>query len=184
MSEKIHSMDVVAIRLVKESKLLSAEPIDSPQAVLKVFGERLKEMDRECVAIVCLKTNGQPICCHICSMGALDFCMVHPREIFKAAILANAHRIILIHNHPSSNLTPSQEDIRITDQLLQAGKLLGIEVIDHVIMAPETNNYFSFREKSILPEGRMTYTGDLYELKFPELKAAEDMPAKTQRKRR
>ena len=95
-----------------------------------------------------IDTKNQPTSINICSRGSLNSCIVHPREVFKPAILSNASSIILGHNHPSGVTTPSQEDINLTKRLQEAGTILGIEVIDHIIIGDE--GYCSFKEKQIL----------------------------------
>jgi len=87
---------------------------------------------------------------HIVSEGSLNQSIVHPRETFKAAILANAAAVILAHNHPSGDTSPSREDREITRRLQEAGELLGIKVLDHVIVATDTGNYLSFTESGLL----------------------------------
>lgn len=82
------------------------------------------------------------------SIGHLNASIVHPREMFKEAIRRSSAAVILVHNHPSGDLTPSQEDIATTERLKQAGELLGIEVLDHLIVGD--NRYFSFREQGLL----------------------------------
>lgn len=82
------------------------------------------------------------------TQGLLDTIVVHSREVFKAAIVANAHAVVLIHNHPSGDSMPSEADIRVTRDLIKAGKLLQIEVLDHLVMGTPDNNsgYTSIRE--------------------------------------
>lgn len=84
------------------------------------------------------------------SQGSLNQSIVHPRETFKAAILANAAAVILAHNHPSGDTAPSREDREITRRLQEAGELLGIKVLDHVIVATDSGNYLSYVESGLL----------------------------------
>jgi DNA repair protein RadC len=88
---------------------------------------------------------------HTVSMGSLTASVVHPREVFKPAILSNAAAIILAHNHPSGQPQPSQEDRVLTVRLVTAGKLLGISILDHVIIGDGTSAYFSFADEGLLP---------------------------------
>ena len=81
--------------------------------------------------------------------GSLNVSVVHPREVFKRAILQNANSIILMHNHPSGDPTPSKEDIDMTDRLIEAGELLGIRVLDHIVIGDE-NNYISLKQENLL----------------------------------
>ncbi len=83
------------------------------------------------------------------SMGLVDSCLVHPREVFRAAIIANASSVFLVHNHPSGDCTPSSEDLKITRQLIESGKILNINVIDHLIIGHDDDwalKFFSIRE--------------------------------------
>lgn len=87
--------------------------------------------------IVTLDTKHKPIHPHRITVGTLDASLVHPREVFRPAIRDSASAILLVHNHPSGDPTPSREDFQVTDQLTEAGKLLGITVLDHIIVAKE-----------------------------------------------
>lgn len=126
MADKLNQ---VAIRMIEQPPLLSKEPMDSPEAAIRVMQEFLSEMDRELFCIVNLQSDLKPINMNIVSVGALNQSLTHPREVFKSAILSNAAGILMIHNHPSGNLAPSKEDIYITDRLRQAGELLGIQLL-------------------------------------------------------
>lgn len=117
--------------MVKEPSLYSTEKIRSPEDVLRVIAEELKTYDREVFAVLNLKTNGQPINLNICSMGTLDTSVVSPREVFKSTILSNSAAFIAVHNHPSGNLSPSQEDYDVTKRLLGCSDLLGVKMLDH-----------------------------------------------------
>ncbi|RPJ05549.1 MAG: hypothetical protein EHM36_08160, partial [Deltaproteobacteria bacterium] len=82
------------------------------------------------------------------SVGTLTSSLVHPREVFKDAITHSAASVILAHNHPSGDPEPSEDDLKITKKLVESGKILGIEVIDHIIVGK--NNFYSFREKGLI----------------------------------
>ena len=99
--QKENEIKVVNIRMVKEPSLYSADPISSPQDVLDVITNEMKDYDREVFAILNLKSNGQVINMNVCSVGTLNSSMVSPREVFKSSILSNAAAFIAIHNHPS-----------------------------------------------------------------------------------
>ena len=96
--------------------------------------EFLGEADREYFVVVCLDTKNQPTNINICHVGSLNASLVHPRECFKPAILSNAASIMVYHNHPSFDPSPSREDCEVTRRLVEAGKILGIDVLDHIIM--------------------------------------------------
>jgi DNA repair protein RadC len=104
----------------------------------------LQHEPSEVFAILCLSTKHRVIAYHEVSRGTLDATLVHPREVFKAAILANAAALVVAHVHPSGDPTPSQDDIELTKRLAAAGTLLGIEVLDHIIVGDE--RYVSFKE--------------------------------------
>lgn len=105
----------------------------------------LGKSDREIFILVCLNTKNQINAIQEVSIGSLSSSIVHPREVYKLAILNNSASIAFMHNHPSGSTDPSQDDISITQKLIDAGKLLGINVLDHVIIGDE--NYFSLMEK-------------------------------------
>ena len=144
------SLDVVSVRLVKDAPLMSGHPITKPEDAVELLGGYLCEMDREVLCVINLKTDGIPINCHFASMGSLNESMAHPREIFKASILSNAATIMLMHNHPSGNLTPSKQDTMMTDRMAKMCELMGIPLIDHVIVGGDNRQYFSFKEKKLL----------------------------------
>jgi len=143
-------IEVVNIRMVKEPSLYSTEKIKSPEDVLRVIAEELKTYDREVFAVLNLKSNGQPINLNICSIGTLDTSMVSPREVFKSCILSNSAAFIAVHNHPSGNLTPSQEDRDVTRRLLGCSELLGVKMLDHIIIAGESGRMYSFKSEGEL----------------------------------
>ena len=96
-----------------------------------------------------MDTKNQPVSINVVSVGSLNSSIVHPREVFKVAILSNAASIIIFHNHPSGDPTPSREDVNVTNRLKEAGKLIGIDLIDHIIIGSE-NSYCSLKEEGIL----------------------------------
>jgi len=110
----------------------------------------LVDVDREHFVIVLLNQKNRIIGIHTVSTGSLTASIVHPREVFKCAILSNAASIVLGHNHPSSDCQPSREDRSITTRLVECGKLLGINVLDHIIIGDGTSAYFSFADEGLL----------------------------------
>lgn len=143
-------IEVVNVRLVKEPYIYSEEKIKSPDDVLKVLADELRLLDREIFAVLNLKSNGQVINYNVCSMGALDSSIVHPREVFKSSILSNAAAIIAIHNHPSGNIAPSREDRDVTERLQKAAEIIGIKFLDHVIIGGEHGRIYSFKSEGQL----------------------------------
>ena len=161
----------VAIRLVEEPPLLSETQITSPEAAVKLVGGELKKYSKEVVCIVSVDAGQKPLNMSIISMGALNECFVDPKEVFKPALLSNAYAIIMLHNHPSGELTPSRADIAMTDRLVKCGKLLELPLQDHIIVGnPRTKGYYSLNENQLISdtrqEQRVEYTADAEELQF------------------
>jgi DNA repair protein RadC len=115
-------ISVVSLKLVRESSVLYRErQIKSPEDAYKLLKPFLVKADHELFVVVCLDTKNQPTAINICHVGSLNSSIVHPREVFKSAILSNSASIIVAHNHPSSDPTPSREDIEVTKRLVEAG---------------------------------------------------------------
>jgi DNA repair protein RadC len=135
-------------RILSQSKSLSNKKITSPQDIAEFFIPLLRDEIKEKFIVVCLNSSNKIISHETISIGNLNSSVVHPREVFKVAIDNSSANIILIHNHPSGNPEPSNEDIRITKKIVEAGKILDILVFDHLIIAGET--YTSFVEKRLI----------------------------------
>ena len=152
--KKENELKVVNIRLVKEPSLYSDEPIRSSEDVMKVIAKELASYDREVFLVVNLKLNGQVINMNVCSVGTLTNSLVSARDVFKSAILSNAGAFIAVHNHPTGGLEPSQKDKNITKVLLEASKIMDIHMLDHIIVAAETGEMYSFKEDGLLDQLR------------------------------
>ena len=150
-------LEQVAIRMVEQPPLYSNEPMNNPDAAIRVMNEFLSQMDRELFCIVNLQADLTPINMNIVSVGSLNEALINPREIFKSAILSNAHSMMLIHNHPSGNLTPSTSDIQTTARMQELGELMGISLVDHIITGRD-GNYYSFRDKGEFPDSRIRFS--------------------------
>ena len=150
-------LEQVAIRMVEQPPLYSNEPMNNPDVAIRVMNEFLSQMDRELFCIVNLQADLTPINMNIVSVGSLNEALINPREIFKSAILSNAHSMMLIHNHPSGNLTPSTSDIQTTARMQELGKLMGISLVDHIITGRD-GNYYSFRDKGEFPDSRVRFS--------------------------
>ncbi|WP_343287998.1 JAB domain-containing protein [Turicibacter bilis] len=122
--------------------------ISSPKDAYEMIKEQLEGLDREQFIIACLNTKNEPMNISVVSVGTLNKAIVHPREVFKTAILSNAASIMAFHNHPSGETTPSQQDIQVTNRLYEAGELLGIKLLDHLIIGDGT--FTSLKEKDYL----------------------------------
>lgn len=155
------NLDMVKVRLVPDYKLHSTEVIDTPEKAIELLRKELSEYDREAVCILNINAKGNPINASIVSYGELNSTIIHPREVFKCAILSSAAGILLMHNHPSGSPVPSDEDIRMTARLIEGGRILGIGVIDHYIVAPG-NECNSMRDMGLM--------GVMEKLPFDELK--------------
>ena len=142
-------VDIVSLRMVKESSLLYKERnIRSPEDGYKLFKQFLGELDREYFVVMCLDVKNQPTAINVCHIGSLNASIVHPREVMKIAIMSNSASIIVFHNHPSNNPSPSQEDIEVTTRLKEAGNIMGIELMDHLIVCEDS--FISLKEKGYL----------------------------------
>jgi DNA repair protein RadC len=108
----------------------------------------VQEEAQEVFGILVLNTKNKIVAVHEVSRGALNSSLVHPREVFKPAVLHNAASIICFHNHPSGNPEPSREDIEITNRLVEAGKIMGIEILDHIIVGDD--RYVSLKERGVM----------------------------------
>lgn len=136
---------LVRISMVKEKKVpYTSEVINGPEKAAKLAETILKDADREYLLVISVDSKGRPLAIEIVSIGTVNATLAEPREIFKHAILANAAGIILVHNHPSGDCIPSEEDEEMTRRISESGKLLGIPVRDHVIIG---DGYFSFHEE-------------------------------------
>jgi DNA repair protein RadC len=116
----------------------------TPRACADALMRLLDDEPSEVFGILCLNAKLRVLAYHEVSRGSLDTTVVHPREVFRAAMLANAAAVILVHNHPSGDPTPSPEDVTLTQRLRAAGTLLGIDVLDHLVIGD--GQYCSFVE--------------------------------------
>ena len=135
----------LAQELQRESPVL-----DGPEAIVRLLRDQNHAKNVETVQIVLLNTRRRLIRIEQVSEGTLDTILVHPREVFKAAISASAAAVVLVHNHPSGDPTPSEADIKVTRDLVRAGKILKIDVLDHLILGRATadrpQDYSSLRQ--------------------------------------
>ena len=144
------NLPLYTTQLVCETKFPFCERIQVsvPADVVPILQEYFRLKDREEMIVVLLDTANTILGLSLVSVGGLAVSVVEPRQVFKVAILANAAAVILAHNHPSQNPEPSREDIRITRQLVEAGKLMGVPVHDHLIIAGAT--YTSLAERGLM----------------------------------
>ncbi|VIG08766.1 DNA repair protein RadC [Clostridioides difficile] len=139
-------VDIVSLKLVKERSILyETRKISNPYDAYRLVRNFLVDSDREKFVVVCLDTKSQPVSIEVVSVGTVNSAIVHPREVFKVAILTNASKIICFHNHPSGNTNFSKVDEDITKRLQKCGEILGIELVDHIVVGDD-DKYFSFKE--------------------------------------
>ena len=149
MSNVAKRINIVSIKMVKESSFLyQTRTISSPKDAYEMIKEQLEGLDREQFIIACLNTKNEPTNISVVSVGSLNKAIVHPREVFKTAILSNAASIMAFHNHPSGDTTPSDQDIQLTHRLVEVGELLGIKLLDHLIIGD--SSFTSLKEKGYL----------------------------------
>ncbi len=149
--ERCSGVPIYKVSLVREAKMHCYDTsIRSSSNVSEMLHRYLADVDREHFVVLLLNRKNQVIGLHTVSIGSVTASIVHPREVFKVAILANSTAIICGHNHPSGDPTPSTEDRELTSRLVEAGKLLGIEVLDHIIVGDGSQRYFSFADEGLL----------------------------------
>ena len=150
-----YRIPVVKISMVRDGSITIEERLvrESTKAQ-RVIRDLIGGNDREEFVALFLDAKNRVMSVHTVAVGSLSLCIVHPREVFKAAILANASGIIVAHNHPSGDPTPSREDRELTDRLCEAGRILGITVLDHIIVGAENSDgrpsYTSFADSGWL----------------------------------
>lgn len=147
--EPAKRVNIVSIKLVKETSMLyKNRRVRSLQDSYEIFKEFLGEVDREYFVVMCLDTKNQPTNISVAHIGSLNASIVHPREVMKTAILSNAASIICAHPHPSGDPLPSPEDIQVTERLVEAGNIIGVDVLDHIVLGD--NCYISLKEKGYI----------------------------------
>ena len=138
------------VRLVRDGRVATMEPtlIRRPEDALPVLEPELSELAYEKFIALALSTKNHVIAVLPVSSGSLNASIVHPRELFQRAILANAASLILCHNHPSGDPSPSTDDTALTRKLVDAGQLLDIPILDHIVLG--YGRYVSFKERGLL----------------------------------
>ena len=142
---------MAALELGKRMKRLNPYDkirVTSPDVVVNLVMEDMKLLQKEHFNIAILDTKNQIISIENISIGTLNASIVHPRDVFNAAIKKNANSVILLHNHPSGDVNPSNEDISITKRLIEAGNIIGIKVLDHIIIGNDV--FLSMKETNFM----------------------------------
>ncbi|UCD10251.1 MAG: DNA repair protein RadC [Dehalococcoidales bacterium] len=137
----------LANRLEKADESGKKPVVKTPEDVVSLIQNKLKGKKKEYFLVLCLDTRGKLIKTSEVSIGSLDSSIVHPREVFKEALTASAASVIFTHNHPSGEPEPSEDDIKLTKRLADAGDILGIDVLDHVIVVD--NDFRSLKREGL-----------------------------------
>jgi DNA repair protein RadC len=132
----------INVASVREAK--GKKKVTTPEAVYEACSD-MANFAQEAVVALCLDVKNKIISKNLITLGLADQSLVHPREVFRNAITENAHSIIMVHNHPTGETSPSPEDLRITRQMVDAGWIIGIRVMDHVIIGRSENDEKPFR---------------------------------------
>jgi DNA repair protein RadC len=141
-------------QIVAGIKVKNNTCIGSPKDVFNLL-QKYKNASQEYFLLITLDADFKPIGIYIMTIGAIDFTYMHPREVFYRAILDLSSYIIVAHNHPSGNVTPSKKDILITARLKKAADIMGIRIIDHVIIS--SKKYYSFKKENMVLKRRDKY---------------------------
>lgn len=146
-----YRVPVYRVTLVRETAIPApAERLRSAEQAAALLRQYLGAVDREHFVVILLDRKNAPIGINTVSIGCLTASVVQMREVFKPASLANAAAVLCGHNHPSGDPTPSREDRAMTQRLVEAGKLLDIAMLDHIIIGDGTTAYFSFADQGLL----------------------------------
>jgi DNA repair protein RadC len=147
-------ISIFRVALVKDRRVAfdNAKLVNSQQSqpLIKKLIKTQGQPDREQFCVILLNSKNEIIGLNIVSTGNLSSAPVHPREVLKPAILSNASALILSHNHPSGDLSPSPEDIAITARIVQASKIMGIQVHEHLIISMQDDSYYSFADNMLI----------------------------------
>ena len=146
---KENYVSVIKTEMVKEKDVLYSGVFTNPKEAAAFAEGFFRNSTREMLVVVSLDAQKRPVAAEVVSVGLLSSCMVGIPEVFRHAILVCADALLCFHNHPSSSLTPSTEDIRVTKRLKEAGELLGIRLLDHIIIGGD-GSYVSLNEKGYL----------------------------------
>ena len=145
----IENVKIVSTRLVHEKSVEYKVPkLNSPEAVYILLQKMIEDEPQECFVVLCLSAKGQLNNMSIVHRGGVNKSIVDMSAVFRTAILSNSPSIIVAHNHPSGDSTPSNDDIETTRALDSSSKIIGINLLDHIIIG--RNKYFSFKEKGLL----------------------------------
>ena len=166
----------VRLKLEEGDSLFSSEAITNPQKAVKLIKQMMDSLDREEVIVVNLDSQFRPLNYNVVAIGDTDHCNVNIGNVFKSAILSNASKLLMFHNHPSGSLSPSADDDQITKAIAGAGYLLGIPLQDHIIIAPNTNNIYSYKhDRPIIVDYPSNYVNDSIRQAVAEVRTEYDI---------
>ena len=154
MAEKKYRLREVRVHLTKGQSLYSDQPVDTPQSAFEVMRREMALYDREYLCIVNVNAKLKPINFNVVSVGGIDQSAVAIPNVLKSSLLSNAAGFLLLHNHPSGDPTPSSVDIESTKRVIEAGKLMGVQCLDHIIVGAGKGSYFSMREANLADFGK------------------------------
>lgn len=141
------SFNMYELKITREkNKDYQIQTLSNPKAVYDTFKKRAEQQDREELLVIFANSQNQLIGYHQVAVGTLTYVVTSPREIIKSALLANAHSMILVHNHPSGNPTPSQNDLELTDNIKKACEIMEVPLLDHIIIG-ENGKYTSLKQQ-------------------------------------
>jgi DNA repair protein RadC len=149
---RVKSIQIKAIaelsKRISKNKAAEKVKISSPSSIASLYMEELRYLHQEHLKIVFLDTKNQIISDKFLTVGTVNASLINPREVFIESLKHNAVHIILLHNHPSGDPTPSKEDILITKRIIEAGNIIGIQLLDHIVIGD--GNYISLKERGII----------------------------------
>ncbi len=153
--ESKKKLDEVIIKQVKTRSYFSDSVISNPESAVELLRKTFGDLDREIFIVINLNIKNKPINFNIVSIGLLDQALIHPREVLKSAILSNAAKMLIMHNHPSGDLTPSDADLEITRVLSECCDIMNIQLIDHIVF--DDQDVYSFRRNNIMEIQEVNY---------------------------
>ena len=143
-------IDIVKIKMVKESSVkYENRRIKNPWDAYKIFNDYIDDSNKEMFVLMCLNNKNEPTHISTISIGSVNESIATPAEVFKVALLSNANKIMVCHNHPSGDPQPSESDRNITERLYDSGAIIGIKLLDHIIIGDDV--YYSFKENNEVP---------------------------------
>ena len=146
--KKIQKPDVINVRLVNEPYYISDEEVSitTPDHAIAYFGKDLASYSNEVVEVIFMNNKNRPIHMMMVNKGTINSSLVSQQSIFQAAILSNAACMIMMHNHPSGNVSPSMDDLKMFEKMKDAGNLIGVPILDSIVVAPGKNHYYSMKK--------------------------------------